>query len=82
MGHLSEGLGKFGAGSFVSSLANAPAGILNFFTGGESPIDEMLKLAEKDQEIASTERNISRMVVALERFSSLNLTGQRLTLHN
>ena len=75
MGHLSEGLAKFGAGSFVSSLANAATGILNFFTGGESPIDEMLKLAEKDQEIASTERNISRMVVALERFSSLNLTG-------
>tara|TARA_B100002019_G_C21270057_1_gene601708 strand:+ start:1687 stop:3666 length:1980 start_codon:yes stop_codon:yes gene_type:complete len=75
MGHLSEGLGKFAGGTFVSSLANAATGILNFFTGGESPIDEMLKLAEKDQEIASTERNISRMVVALERFSSLNLTG-------
>jgi hypothetical protein len=75
MGHLSDGLGKFAGGTLVSSLANAAAGILNFFTGGESPIDEMLKLAEKDQEIASTERNISRMVVALERFSSLNLTG-------
>ena len=78
MGHLSEGLGKFAGGTFVSSLANAAAGILNFFTGGESPIDEMLKLAEKDQEIASTERNISKMVVALERFSSLNLTGPQI----
>ena len=81
MGHLSEGLTKFG-GTFVSSLANAPTGIPNF-TGGESPIDEMLKLAEKDQEIASTERNISRMVVALREilFTESNFS-QRLTLHN
>lgn len=75
MGHLSAGLTKFSAGSFVSALANAATGILNFFTGGESPIDEMLKLAEKDQEIGNTERNITRMVTALERFSALNLTG-------
>ena len=75
MGSLSAGLMKFSGGSFVSSLANAATGILNFFTGGESPIDQMLKLADKDAEIASTERNIDRMVDTLGRFSSLNLTG-------
>ena len=75
MGSLSAGLALFSGGNFVSALANAATGILNFFTGGKSPIDQMLALAEKDAEIASTERNISRMVTALERFSSLNLTG-------
>ena len=75
MGSLSAGLALFSGGNFVSALANAATGILNFFTGGKSPIDQMLSLAEKDAEIASTERNISRMVTALERFSSLNMTG-------
>ena len=75
MGHLSAGLTKFSGGTFVSALANAGASILNFLTGGDSPIDQMLALAEKDAEIASTERNITRMVSALERFSALNLTG-------
>ena len=75
MGSLSAGLALFSGGNFVSALANAATGIVNFFTGGKSPIDQMLSLAEKDAEIASTERNISRMVTALERFSSLNMTG-------
>ena len=82
MGHLSAGLTKFSGGTFVSALANAGASILNFLTGGDSPIDQMLKCAEKDAEIASTERNITRMVSALERFSALNLTAQLLTLLN
>ena len=69
MGHLSAGLTKFSGGTFVSALANAGASILNFLTGSDSPIDQMF-LAEKDAEIASTERNITRMVSALERFSA------------
>ena len=75
MGSLSAGLALFSGGSFVSSLANAATGILNFFTGGESPIDQMLSLADKDREIQSTQENIGKMVASLERFSSLNLTG-------
>ncbi len=75
MTSLSGGLALFSGGTFISALADAGAKILNFITGGESPIDQLLKLADRDQEIASTERNITKMVNALQRFSSLNLTG-------
>jgi len=75
MTSLSGGLALFSGGTFVSALADAGAKILNFITGGDSPIDQLLKLADKDQEIASTERNINKMVDTLQRFSSLNLTG-------
>lgn len=75
MTSLSGGLALFSGGTFVSALADAGAKILNFITGGDSPIDQLLKLADKDQEIASTERNINKMVDTLQRFSTLNLTG-------
>ena len=47
MGHLSAGLTKFSGGTFVSALANAGASILNFLTGGDSPIDQMLILQRR-----------------------------------
>ena len=60
MGSLSAGLMKFSGGTLVAGLADASAKILNFITGGESPIDQLLKLADKDQEIASTDETLIR----------------------
>lgn len=70
---LGAGLGVFGAGNFVSSLANAASGILNFMTGGQSPIEQMLSIADRETEINKASRGLTRMADALQKMSGINI---------
>jgi len=73
MTSLSTGLALFAGGNLVSSLANAATGILNFIRGGESPIEQMLSIADRQVEIDKAASGIARMVKALERMSNINI---------
>lgn len=75
LGSLSAGLIKFTGGTFISSLANAATGILNFITGQESPIEQMMKLADREQEIGRVARNVDKLQGALNKLSSVQLSG-------
>lgn len=75
LGSLSAGLIKFTAGTLVASLAKAATGILNFFTGGESPVEEMMKLADREEEIGRVARNVDKLQGALGKLSNLKISG-------
>ena len=75
LGSLSAGLIKFTGGNFISSLANAATGILNFLTGGESPVEQMMKLADREEEIGRVARNVDKLQGALGKLSNLKLSG-------
>lgn len=75
MGSLSAGLAKFSAGNLISSLANAGAGILNFFTGGQSPIEQMFAIADREDDIKKAARGIDRLQNALHKLSGISIGG-------
>lgn len=75
MGSLSAGLAKFSAGNLISSLANAGSGILNFFTGGQSPIEQMFAIAEREDDIKKAARGIDRLQNALQKLSGISIGG-------
>lgn len=75
LGSLSAGLIKFTGSTFIGSLASAATGILNFIRGGESPVEQMMKLADREEEIGRVARNIDKLQGALSKLSNLKLSG-------
>ena len=75
MGSLSAGLAKFSAGNLISSLANAGAGIVSFFTGGQSPIEQMFGIADREDDIKKAARGIDRLQNALQKLSGISIGG-------
>ena len=47
MGSLSAGLLKFSGGTLISSLAEAASGILNFFSGKESAMGQVMSIEKE-----------------------------------
>ena len=78
MGTISAGLLKFSGGNLVSSLANAASGILNFLSGKESPIEEMMNIANKSDKLEKGANALDRIAGALSKISGLNFQGSEL----
>jgi hypothetical protein len=80
MGSIAAGLMKFAGGNFVSSLLDAGAKLMNFLTGGESPIEQMMKIAENSYDLEVGAASLERIQSALSGLSSLNFDGSNLNL--
>lgn len=80
MGSIAAGLMKFAGGNFVSSLLDAGAKLMNFLTGGESPIEQMMKIAENSYDLEVGAASLERIQSALGGLSSLNFDGSNLNL--
>jgi hypothetical protein len=78
MGTISAGLLKFSGGNLVSSLAGAASGILNFLSGKESPIEEMMNIANKADKLEKGANALDRIAGALSKISGLNFQGTKL----
>lgn len=78
MGTISAGLLKFSGSTFVSSLAGAASGILNFLSGKESPIEEMMNIANKADKLEKGANALDRIAGALSKISGLNFQGTKL----
>ena len=68
---LGAGLAAFGAGSFIGALGTAGAAVLDFFSGGESPIEAALKVGQNAEEINKGAEAFGRFADVLERFGSI-----------
>ena len=78
--NLGAGLSNFAGGNFAASLKNLGASILDFFSGKESPIDSIMKVADKADDLDLGTSAISKLADALEKISGFRFDGKRLGL--
>jgi hypothetical protein len=64
-------LSKFGAGSFVGALGQAGAAVLNFLSGSESPIEAVMKLADRKSDLTDISDSLQKIANSLDTFGQL-----------
>ena len=77
---VGEALSSFAGGELGASLKQVGTSILNFLSGKESPVEEMLKLAEKDDELITASLALQRLSSALGKISQLQFDGKKLNM--
>ena len=80
MGKLSAGLMKFSGGEFVSSLLSVGSSVLNFLRGEDSPVQEMLNIAESADDLEKGANAIESLTNSLSRISALAFDGSKLKM--
>lgn len=82
MGGISLALAKFAGAKFLDSLSNVASGIMNFLSGSESPIQEMMNVANNADELEKGAGALERIGEALEKISDLNFDGSNLNMES
>lgn len=72
MGKMAAGLLKFSGGNFLSSIMDAGAALMNFLSGNESPIEQMITIADKSEELNQGADAIDRVRIALGKLSEIS----------
>jgi len=80
MGTISSGLMKFAGGKFVAGLADAGTAFLNFLSGSESPIQEMLNIADRADDIFAGANAIDKVGEALNKIAGLKFDGANINM--
>ena len=80
MGKLSAGLMKFSGGEFVGSLLSVGSSVLNFLSGSESPVQEMLNIAESADDLEKGADAIESLTSSLSRISALAFDGSKIKM--
>ena len=80
MGTIAGGLTKFGAGSFVGSLANAAGAALSFLTGTKSPVVQMQQIADDAENLEKGAQAIGKISANLDKIGSLKFDGSDLSI--
>ena len=78
MGTVSAGLLKFSGGSFGSAFLEAGANILNFLSGGKSPIEQMMEVGNNAGKLNKGADALDRIQIALGKLSGLKFSGSKL----
>ena len=78
MSNISDALTSFASGSFVGALANVGSSILNFLSGEESPIEQMLGLADRSGELDLAAFALESLAESLEKVGNLKFDGSEL----
>jgi hypothetical protein len=68
---LGAGLSAFGAGKGVVALADLGAGIVGFFTGSKSPVEQAIEVGEKADTITAGADAFSAFADVFERMSTM-----------
>lgn len=77
---VGEALSSFAGGNLGASLKNLGASIFDFLAGGESPVQEMLKLAENDEELLNASIALTKLSSALGVISQLKFDGKNINM--
>ena len=75
MGNLSSGLLKFSGSTFISSLMDAGAKLFQFLSGGESPIKQMLNVADQADDLEKGSKALERINSAIAGITDLKFDG-------
>lgn len=82
MGLMSSGLLKFGAGNFGAAFLDAGANIINFLSGSDSPIEQMMHIADREEDLNKGARALRRISNALSDVSELKFDGSKVGLQD
>jgi hypothetical protein len=77
---MGAGLAAFAGGQFIGALANAASSIMGFLTGSDSPIEEMVKVADKADDLTRGANALDRIGAALQKISGLRFDGSSLNV--
>ena len=80
MGSIGGTLATFGAGEFIGTLANAGASIVGFFTGAESPFEQIRQIARDADQLEKGANAVDKLQTALDRMGGLQFDGSDLNL--
>ena len=80
MGSLSAGLLKFSGSTFISSLMDAGAKLFQFLSGGESPIKQMLNVADQADDLDKGSKALERINSAISGITELKFDGGDLNI--
>jgi len=80
MGNISDGLMKFAGGQLGSSLANVGSSVLNFLTGDESPIEQVLTIADKADALTRGANALGSIANNLTKFQAVNFDGSNFNI--
>jgi hypothetical protein len=80
LGSIGGALAKFGAGNFVGTLADAGASIVSFFTGAESPFQQIRAIAADAENLTQAATAIDSLNTSLVKLGQLNFDGGNLNL--
>ena len=75
MGVISAGVLAFSVTKGFDALVGVGAGILNFFSGNESPVGEMLKIADKADELDQAATALDSLADALHKMTMLKFSN-------
>ena len=73
MSKLGDGLSSFAGSNFVGTLKNAGAAIISFFTGAESPFEQIRLIAADANNLMKAADAIDKIAKSLEKFGSINV---------
>ena len=71
MGSISAGLLKFSGGTLISSLADAASGILNFFSGKESAMGQVMSIADRKGEIEEGAKAVDSLTESITKLGAI-----------
>ena len=73
MGKLGDGLSSFAGGNFVGALKNVGTAILGFFSGQESPFEQIRMIASDADNLVKAADAIEKIANAFEKFGSIDI---------
>ena len=80
LGIMGAGLAAFAGGQFIGALANAASSIMGFLTGSDSPIEEMVAIADKADDLERGATALEKIGDALNSIAGLRFDGSSLNI--
>tara|TARA_Y100000004_G_C8951392_1_gene428680 strand:- start:159 stop:2162 length:2004 start_codon:yes stop_codon:yes gene_type:complete len=80
MGSISLGLTAFAGANFVTGLTNAAEAILSFFTGQDNAFDEVMKIAEKADDLEKGANAVDSLTLSIEKLGRLKFDGSTIRM--
>ena len=80
MGSIAAGLTKFAASKFISAFAEIGTAIASFFTGKESSIGQILKLADRVEDLKLVGESLDKITGALQAFGNIKIDTDDLAI--
>ena len=80
MGSIAKGLLKFAGADFVGGITNAISAIVKFFTGTDTPFDQIMKIAKNADPLEKGAIAVDSLTVSLDKLGKLKFDGRRINM--
>tara|TARA_Y100001972_G_scaffold129093_1_gene194116 strand:+ start:2610 stop:4724 length:2115 start_codon:yes stop_codon:yes gene_type:complete len=71
---ISEGMALYGSNNLSTAFDNFKAGILEFFTSGDSPLDVALQVADRGEDLKTGADGMKNLAGAFESFGKIDMS--------